>query len=421
MLVIFSVITPPFASGAIGGDEQTGPDGLPLLGPVGTDPRTGSQDFVVPITYWMDHDDPNFFAINYSSGRRDIPKNLNDPHEFNNFARLSERNSRWRHSYSQWIDQIQASETGNTYALLHTDSVDLAFRSTFVNGKTFENGASYAKDPTYAIHLSSTGSVTYNYSCGNEHKSLSFIVPTSYVAEMADKTRYIFDKLVWLEGDCRVAPHYLLTRIESDDGSALKINWSLGSRPRVISVRDKSLHGLDFIYTNDLLTSVKDAAGRVHTFAYSSVPDENQVNRKKLTGIKIMAAKPPHPVFRKWTFGYRDEARPSFHYGGTYTGDLVIRKSDPLGKTTEYEYEPVKIEDRTKSRSAWQGRIAKITSRVKENGVWVYRVTTRQVISDREVRLYYSDGHITVFIFDGKGHLIDVRDEVLSEQSNAPN
>jgi hypothetical protein len=423
LFALFSFLS-SVVNGADNGGEITGPDGLPLIGEASIDTPSGSNSFSVPITYWMDQGSPVIFAIFYSSRQPTDPENANDPREFENFARLSERNSKWRHSFSQWIDHIRLRDDGNKKcAALHTEEGNIQFLINFRGHDDFEkDGASYtAIHSNTSVRLSSSGLVKHDSPCGDDKKGWTAQAPAYYVAQDEDGTRSVFDQLVWRERDCQAVPHYLLSRIESKDGRALTIHWSLGPRPRVISVKDKSHRGLDFTYTNDLLTSAKDSAGRIHLFSYTAVPDENKVNRKKLTGIKIMASRSPQPVYRKWGFAYRDATRPAFNYGGTYTGDLVIRKSDPLGKTSDYEYEPVNIADRAKLGKAWQGRIVRGSWREKQNGVWVRKTIRRQVVSDREIRIYYPDGHVNVTLFDEKGNLVDNHNEILSEPPNAEN
>jgi hypothetical protein len=103
----------------------------------------------------------------------------------------------------------------------------------------------------------------------------------------------------------------------------VNITWSSGAEPRVTGVTDELGRGITLGYTGGLLTSVLDAQGRTHTLSYTGVPDENGVNRQKLTGITVYGPGSPNRTVHQWSFLYRDASDPSqLAYGGAPTGDL---------------------------------------------------------------------------------------------------
>ncbi len=186
--------------------------------------------------------------------------------------------------------------------------------------------------------------------------------------------------LIWQTGECQAIPYYLLTRIRDRWGRILNVTWSSDpAEPRVTQVRDDSGTGLTLNYTAGLLTSVLDAQGRTHSLTYTAVPDEAGTNRQKLTGVTVYGPGSPNRTVHTWSFAYRDAADPGAAYGNSYTGDLVIKKTEPDGRIVNYAYEPVHLVGLASLRPTdedWEGRVGQISWSDPE-GAGGTRVITR--------------------------------------------
>jgi len=86
-------------------------------------PRTGDQSFEVPVTAWGYRGWDLGFSLTYHSvGTVDptVP-------EANNFARLSEGNSKWTHTFAQWVEVVDTGGNG-IRAVWYNGSGTQAFR-----------------------------------------------------------------------------------------------------------------------------------------------------------------------------------------------------------------------------------------------------------------------------------------------------
>jgi hypothetical protein len=146
-----------------------------------TSPLSGHQGFTIPVTSWSYHGATYDFALTYAS------HNLVDPSapEAPDFARLSERNSRWSHRYAQWIDTYHDG-AGQKYAVWHTGSGAIAFRET-------EPGVFESPEPN--LNLYSGGAATSpSFQCGSITRTLTLNYGTFTVVD-ADRTEYRFNDL----------------------------------------------------------------------------------------------------------------------------------------------------------------------------------------------------------------------------------
>ncbi|MGV3720654.1 MAG: hypothetical protein ACO1SX_07065, partial [Actinomycetota bacterium] len=212
-------------------------------------------------------------------------------------------------------------------------------------------------------------------------------------------TRYTFDKVHWETGATTAMPYFLLTRVQDRWGREVNVTWNGLGLP--MSVVDGVGNGLTFGYSEGLLTSVLDPRGRTHTLAYAEVPSglPDNTPRKKLTGIHVEG---PAGVDRDWSFSYGSAADAVNYYGGSFTGDLVIRKTEPDGKLVHYQYEGV---------NTGHGSFADFDGRVRSS----YYVDASE---DGRVKEYRREGNTIVHpggsrsVYTYQGHdLVEVRDE----------
>jgi YD repeat-containing protein len=137
-------------------------------------------------------------------------------------------------------------------------------------------------------------------------------------------------------------PHYLLTRIQDRHGRVVNLTWTSGAEPRVTAVKDAGNTGVTLAYTGDLVTSVTDPMGRVHTLSYSLIGDGGGGNWQRLTTVTAKGFGSPTRTTQTWSFAYHDPNYLPNGYGNwRYTGDLVIQRTTPDGLVTSYNHEPI--------------------------------------------------------------------------------
>jgi hypothetical protein len=353
-----------------------------------TDPRTGLQSFDVPITSWASHGASHGFSLRYSSTGPVDPQAPPAPA----LNGLGEGTQRWSHPYAHSIS-LWRGQTGKEYALWQANGRALGFQKSGTTWTAPDSGLSLT---------AGGGTVTSpSYPCNGGTATLQ--VPQAWFVVKDDEgTEFEFNKsvpggqthLVWQTGNCAAYPTYLLTRIRDRWGRVLNVTWSSGAEPRVTQVRDGDGTGLTLAYSGGLLISVADVQGRTHTLAYTAVPDENGVTRQKLTGITVYGPGAPNRAVYNWAFSYRDDANPSLAYGGTYTGDLVIAKTEPDGRSTSYRFEPVILFGASKLRlrkQDWDGRVTRIAWSDPE-ATGGERVITRIQESPTQALLTYPGG-----------------------------
>jgi RHS repeat-associated protein len=320
-----------------------------------TSPLTGEQSFSVPVTSWDYRGNAFSFDLDYGShsqidavGYRSYSQ-VNPPEPAApEFTGLSERNCKWSHSYSQWIDLYQ-DEGGKRYAVWHRGGTAFSFEETGQEPNT----TFLSPDSDHSLAYGGGPITTPSYPCQGMSQTHTLKYGW-FIARDRDLTEYQFNyqppggqtHLVWRTAECSALPSYLLTRIKDRWGRVVNITWSPGAEPRVTGVTDELGRGITLGYSGGLLTSVLDAQGRTHTLSYTGVPDENGVNRQKLTGITVYGPGSPNRTVHQWSFLYRDTTDPSqLAYGGAPTGDLVIRKTEPDSRVVNYRYEAVTLVD----------------------------------------------------------------------------
>ena len=348
---------------------------------------SGNQSFTVPITSWRHQGAGYEFSLTYNSvGLTDV----NLPNE--DFARLSRRNGKWSHTYAQWIDLFAPSEHPDDppCAVLHQNGRTIGFPGFLENGQLKFT----SHNPGYSITTGGTFSRQVN--CGGSLSSVS--LPVSFEIQDAQRTRYAFISKAYNKGSCRLVVHYLLDTITDRYNRQLRIKWTggdniLSGEPRVASVTGGGGTPvfLRFAYKDagSLLDRVEDVHGRKHRFEYEPIR-QGRNRYKQLTHV-VAFAPPPSTASWGWIFDYATLQG----YNGSYTADLVVRKTDPDGQITDYEYEAVDLARATEAD--WDGRIKRIRwTDATESGT-VERVIERTVLSqpstqEATVRMTYPGG-----------------------------
>lgn len=165
---------------------------------------------------------------------------------------------------------------------------------------------------------------------------------------------------------------------------------------------DGNGRGVSLVYSGNLLSSLSDPQGRSHSLAYTSVLDETGVLRKKLTSVTVQGPGSPNRVSHLWRFVYRDATDPNLGYGGSYTGDNVIRKTAPDGTITDYSYSAVNLgagQDTRPTANDWDGKISAITWSDSSTGTTVTNTITRSAIT---ASLTFTGGREMLYTFSGR-------------------
>jgi RHS repeat-associated protein len=388
-----------------------------------TSPLTGHQAFSVPITSWQHHGSTFEFRLDYGTHSLVDPQSRTNPADTTTldaplFEGFSERPSRWSHPYAQWIDLWQDA-SGTRFAVWHHDGTHLAFEwmpdPVDPNQGTFKSpesnvslryGGPSVTSPAFPPCPDGTNTLNLPYRWlivrdeGGTEYDFNFNVPAGQ------------DHLFWKLGGggfCAALPHYLLTRIhertsESADpaqrveyGWVLNVTWTrLGpqQQPRVTRVQDDAGRGVTLSYTTGdipLLQAVDDPYGRHHTLTPQAVLSErSNVYYSQLSAVQVQGFGTPRTV-HNWSFVYRDPNDVNGPYGGSYTGDVVIRKTEPDSLTTSYRVESVLRIGTEKQRPTgddWDGRVTEISWPDAE-GINGKRTITRTNVSDAQATLSF--------------------------------
>lgn len=330
-----------------------------------TSPCNGDQKFNVPITRWRSGRNRVEFSLFYHSANNALQFEASKRRIPPGFSGLSEKNSKWVHSFDPWILYFAPRPDGRQEVFLHDVWYHAAYSRVLEN-----NTARYvSQDPDFRPVLTESPQQTGTMvAC--QGQSQHFRVPESLQLEMPGGTRYVFGHILWQKEGCEAYAQYLLSEYMIRSGQRLTITRRDGDNPQVLTVKDEEGKGLTFNYENGLLVSVTDPDERTHTFSYTAVPDENRQPQQKLTGVKIQGGSGED---HSWSFHYRDDRDPEAHYGGTYTGDLVIYKRDLEGNETRYFYEPVTLVGKPPSVRRpkigdWDGEVVHIEALIRENG-----------------------------------------------------
>jgi len=353
-----------------------------------TSPFSGDQSFTVEAGGWNSHGATYPFSLSYhSAGYVDAASPLAD------LDGLETRGERWSHPYAQWID-LYRDEAGTVYAFWHHDGSYTVFTRVGTQFTAEDSTASlaYGGGPVTSPSFPWQGGTT------------TLQTPYAWFKVTDEEgTEYRFNSgvpagqthLAWRTGEGKALPHYLLSSIQDRYAringvtASLTLTWSGGAQPRVTAVQDSDGRGLTLAYTNGLLQTVSAPQGVILNVGYTSVPDENGILRQRPDEATVYGPGSPNRTVYHWSFRYRDPLDPGKGYGGTdsYTGDLVIRKTEPDGKTTWYEYDrQILVPDPSNpavklrvSYTNWAGRIQRISWLDESEGATVEKAITRGV------------------------------------------
>ena len=291
-------------------------------------PHTGTVRFEVPVSSWSSRGIGMDFTLYYHSDSRadpslDVPMNTEVNAE-PDLAHLSTRNSRWAHTWAQFVEVVDDGE-GEVHALWHTgDGRTVGFHAA---------GSSWAGDDSEHT-LTSSGQASTTLPLPRGYNGTSITVPSPYgqfIVTDGDGTQYLFNRIYWEKGKWTAIPYFLLSQITDRFGRNIFLTWNT-TKGQLTQVRDPNNGALQFIYTGKLLTQVIDPYRRSHKLTYGTYQSEWQRAESKLTKVEIEGpGSPTSRVRRSW----------SFIYGPTATRDLVIGKVEPNGKNVTYEYETV--------------------------------------------------------------------------------
>jgi RHS repeat-associated protein len=309
-------------------------------------PSDGNVHFEVPITSWGYRGERIPFSLHYNSvSVLDPYKSFHQPlHP----AALSDRfqdnryNPKWTHSFAQWIEVLE-----DGHAVWNRGDGSRMVFEQYWNGAS---GPFWRSEESYHT-LTSSGfstSPTFKY---EDDPTFEYVPFAQFTLRDGAGTQYTFDQVRWNIAeepplsDAYAVPYFLLTKVTDRWNRTLNLTWTnTPAAVGVTSVLDGDGRGLTFTYnaTTNLLTSVQDPAGRTHTLTYTDVLIPNGANgasQPKLSGVTVKGAGlPASRVTYTWSFDYGSPTLPQ-GYGGTYTGDLVVRKTEPSGKNVFYEYE----------------------------------------------------------------------------------
>ena len=320
------------------------------------DPRTGAVRFEVPITSWPFRGTELGLSLHYDSNSRADPRlrtaDRSDMHAHPDFAHFSYRNSKWSHNWAQFVEVIDTG-TGEWTALWHTgDGGVTPFHVV---------GAPNRHSPTYQPQWISDDSYHSLVSAGQtriwlqvDGANVERVLPYgSFAATDAGGTVYTFAHTYVEKGAMAAVPYFLLTRVQDRLGRRVDLVWSGRLLQRV---KDDAGKELVFSYQeNNRCTSVSDPWGRSHTFAYAVIPEVHSgFPAQRLTSATV---KGPGltAVTWSWSFDYGTSADQQNYYGGSYTGDLVIRKREPNGRVVHYAYAGVGT--MREEPGDWDGRL----------------------------------------------------------------
>jgi RHS repeat-associated protein len=328
-------------------DDACGCPGDVLDAAMPVSPRTGAARFEVPVTSWAYRGTTLDLSLNYSSDSRADPlldsTDLPDVNPLPDRAHLSRRNSRWTHTWAQFVEVV-SDDIGNPVALWHGgDGTVTGFRQN-------PDGSWTPRDSFHALASGGTASTQVDRGDGNQE---TISVPYGWF-EITDEdgTLHRFEQVHWEGGLDTSIPYFLLSRVTDRYGRFVDLAWTNGA---LQSVQDGDGRGLSFTYTGGLLASISDSLGRTHTLSYTDVPDETGALRSKLTSVQVQGPGSPNRVSYTWTFDYGTTADAVQYYGGSFTGDLVIRRTDPSGRVVHFEYAAVNANRDT--YADWDGRL----------------------------------------------------------------
>ena len=405
----------PFACRAVSGADGCGCpkcNSVPALSAI--DPQSGAVSFEVPVTGWTYRGSQLGLTLHYNSDSKADPRLEGAPmpnvQAQPNRAGLSRRNTRWTHSWAQFVEVV--SDGAEMHALWHTGNGGaVGFLGTW-DAQT----QAYTWVPSDSVHTMQsfgTASITYptqvTEPTGNALVNTTVRVDVPYgrfIVTDGAGTRYTFDQVHWETGQGAAIPYFLLKQVRDRWNRTIAVNWNSDGLPT--SVLDGDNRGLTFTYQDRLLRSVTDPQGKTHNLTYTDVASglgESGLppppSFPKLTGVTVRGPGSPNRVDYQWSFDYGTPSDKDTYYGGSYTGDLVIRKTEPSGKFVHYVYEGVNTGHG--SFADWDGRVVRSWyadgsegGRVKE----YRREGTSLVFPGGDRTTYTFQGHDLVTVHD---------------------
>lgn len=411
----------PFTNRAVSGDDGCGCpncNSVPALSAI--DPQSGAVSFEVPVTGWTYRGSQLGLTLHYNSNSKADPRlegaAMPNVQAQPNRAGLSRRNTRWTHSWAQFVEVV--SDGAEVHALWHTgNGGSVGFLGIWDTATK-----AYTWAPTDSVHsMESLGTASHTYQTQVVDSTANVLVNTTMRVDVpygqfrvtdGAGTLYTFSQVHWETGTGAAIPYFLLRQVRDRWNRTVTVNWNGDGLPT--SVTDGDLRGLTFSYQDRLLRSVTDPQGKTHTFSYTDVSSglgdpmlPPPPTYPKLTGVTVRGPGSPNRVDYQWAFDYGTPADKDTYYGGSYTGDLVIRKTEPSGKYVHYAYAGVNTG--RGNFSDWDGRVVRSWyvdgtegSRVKE-----YRLLGNTLI--------FPGGDQTTYSFQGHD-LVTVHDDVRNRE-----
>jgi YD repeat-containing protein len=279
------------------------------------------------------------------------------------------RNSHWTHTWAQYLEVV-ADDAGEIQAIWNTGGGSVGFQWNADQTWTARDSFHRLRMGGVTEHIATGPSVIVggngcaaggeaggaNACMVSERKVTPrrIVLPYGWFeATDAAGTIYRFEGVYWEDGTGVAISYFPLKRVTDRWGRVVNLTWEFGY---LQSVRDGDGRGLDFHYTGGMLTSITDAQNRTHTLGYTQVPSGGGNQFDKLAAVQVLGPGSPDRVVYTWLFDY-GTAADAASYGGTYTGDLIIRKREPSGKWVNYEYAPVNTA-RT-GYDDWDGRVTR--------------------------------------------------------------
>jgi len=383
--------------------------GCPVCGQPGNstiDPRSGAVSFQVPLSGFEFRGVDLGLTFTYNSNAKADPRfdslNLPGVDPAGDLARMSRRNSRWTHNWAQAIEVV--SDGVLQKALWHTGtggtvSFERTVSGVWVSSDSFHTlvsgGATITNVRARSTHASGGGTV-------EDERLIQVTLPFSWFElRDGDGTVHRFEFPVWQKGTGAAVAYFPLQRTRDRWGRGVDLVWQ-GGNLMTVTENQTSMgtpKKLTFAYPGGLLQTVQDAAGRTHTLGYLSVVDELGMARQKLASVSVAGPGTP-AVSYFWQFGYGNPGEPG-PYGGSYTGDLVIQKTEPTGKVAYYQYGTVN--SNRDGHADWDGALQQ---------TWYVDAGVTHTISRNGTRLIYPGG--AAYTYDYAGHELS---SVLEEAS----
>jgi len=327
------------------------------------DPRTGGVGFDIPLSGYQYRGVDLGISLHYNSKSKADPSkdspDLPDVDATGDLAHMSQRNSRWTHSWAQRMEVVyDGSEYhalwytgGGVVSFLGIDNLNGTF--SWVASDNYHALVSGGTTPQ-VVRVKATHASTESGGSGTvpDERLVERDLPYAWFeARDGAGTLYRFDSPVSQRGLGAALAYFPLRKTTDRWGRGVKLAWSNGYLDNVEAYTKGNTPGSEvlsgkkllFVYANNVLESVTDAQGGFHDLTTGLVNDETGTPRRKLTGLLVDG---PAGTSQKWVFDYgagNNAVDINSYYHGFYTGDLVIRKTEPDLKQVHYAYGPVNL------------------------------------------------------------------------------